>query len=476
VVGSAIFDHGGEVVVGGGLYVDESDGVILNNTIIRNRAGYGAGVYLRKDSSELRGNTIRHNRRAVLGAGLYLFESQAVLAGNSIVDNSAEGGGGIYINDGDVMLVSNVISANVSHTGGGLYVAYNSAGLRHNLVYGNVAQARGSEASWGGGLYVYESDLAFSDNTVLANTADYGGGLSLIRSAPVFTNVVLARNEGHISGGGLYLRDGSARLLHTTLARNGLAEPNADGGGIAVINGEVVLTNTILVSHVTGIYLDASAVAMLEGTLWGKGAWGNGDDWAGPGVIEHRGDIYGDPSFVDADGDDFHIEWESAAVDRGIEAGVLDDIDDHPRPIGTGYDLGADEQTGLDLSTSSLVPSQRYVNAGQVLTYAITLRNTGPLSASDSLLVSAVPTSTTYISGSAQTASGTLSDGHSIRWVGAIVPGEAVTVTYRVTVNESVLIESTAWLTDRYGVTTTLRTWINGWSLYTPLILRASPS
>jgi hypothetical protein len=33
----------------------------------------------------------------------------------------------------------------------------------------------------------------------------------------------------------------------------------------------------------------------------------------------------------------------SAAIDKGVNARVDDDIDGDPRPQGSGYDLGADE-------------------------------------------------------------------------------------------------------------------------------------
>jgi hypothetical protein len=53
--------------------------------------------------------------------------------------------------------------------------------------------------------------------------------------------------------------------------------------------------------------------------------------------------VYGDPIFVDADQGDYHILVDSSAKDAGIDAGVTIDMDYHPRPIGLGFDIGADE-------------------------------------------------------------------------------------------------------------------------------------
>jgi hypothetical protein len=39
----------------------------------------------------------------------------------------------------------------------------------------------------------------------------------------------------------------------------------------------------------------------------------------------------------------YHIGPGSAAIDRGMDAGVMTDIDGDPRPIGSLPDIGADE-------------------------------------------------------------------------------------------------------------------------------------
>jgi hypothetical protein len=96
------------------------------------------------------------------------------------------------------------------------------------------------------------------------------------------------------------------------------------------------MTNTIIVSHTTGILVTPGNTATLNASLW----YGNLANWDGTGTIQHSGDIFDDPAF-DADG--YHLTSASAALGTGVNAGVRTDIDDHDRPQGTGYDLGADE-------------------------------------------------------------------------------------------------------------------------------------
>ena len=152
-------------------------------------------------------------------------------------------------------------------------------------------------------------------------------------------NNVVADNAATL-GSGLFIWESSLQLLHTTIARN----RDGDGRGVYVANNSgVVMTNSILVGHVVGSYVDDDSSASLDATLWGSGVWANGDDWSGSGIISTANDLGGDPAFVDPDNGDYHIGPGSAAIDAGVDAGVTTDIDGETRPFGAGYDIGADE-------------------------------------------------------------------------------------------------------------------------------------
>jgi len=73
--------------------------------------------------------------------------------------------------------------------------------------------------------------------------------------------------------------------------------------------------------------------------------WGNtAQDYDLPGALEPGPhDIQADPLFVDPAGDDYHVRPGSPCVDAGTDAGVTSDIDGDTRPMGAGYDIGADE-------------------------------------------------------------------------------------------------------------------------------------
>jgi parallel beta-helix repeat protein len=333
--------------VGGGVYLLYSDATLSENTIISNTArgavGGGGGLCSGYGSVTLVGNTVRNNV-AVYGGGLFVRESDdAVFSGNTVSANTAtQNGGGLALWDSNNTSLSEntIISNTAKGDGGGLHLWDRDATISDNVIISNTAAS-------GGGLYLSNDHVSLNGNTVSSNTANgseswngRGGGLYLSSASILLTNNVIVDNRANNGGNGLYIGE-SARLLHTTIARNN----GGDGSGVYVSSGTVALTNTILVSHTVGITVPTGTTAILTATLWGDGAWANGDNWGGAGAIISNTNVTGDPAFVDPDNGDYHISVNSDAIDAGVNGGVDTDIDGDPRPLGTGYDIGADECT-----------------------------------------------------------------------------------------------------------------------------------
>jgi hypothetical protein len=240
------------------------------------------------------------------------------------------------VQQGDASISNNNLTGNEAMYGGGIAATLGSTlTVSYNTISTNAAQS-------GGGVYVNGSDAIVVGNSVTNNASTYaGGGMALSRGSATVTNNIFADNQSDISGGGLSFFYASAQLLHNTIARNS----GGDGSGVYVAGFEwsgiyysstVWLTNTILVSHTVGITVSAGNAADLDSTLWHA----NGADWGGAGTINHLNDQQGDPAFAP---DGYHLAGASAAINRGIDAGVTTDIDGDIRPQGLGYDLGADE-------------------------------------------------------------------------------------------------------------------------------------
>lgn len=360
---------------GGGVYLLGSDAAVSGNDFTANVAGgYGGGLYVGSSSATLNANTLSANTAGGRGGGLYLdYSANAGLAGNTILSNtangsvSADGGGGIWVQDsnnitldanvilsnttglncgglslnsGSATLNGNTIGANTAGGyGGGLCVAAGAAVVNTNSISGNTA------AGLGGGLYVDESSVTLSRTTVLSNTtSDSGGGLYLYGSDATLVNSVVADNQASGAGSGLIVHS-SSRLVHTTVARN----HGGDGSGLYITGeGDVenyspstaALTNVILVSHTVGIKVTGGNTATVNSVLWYATPLTVSKEATATGVVENE--YMGDPAFAP---DGFHLRSSSAAIDRGVEAGITDDIDGDHRPYGKRYDLGADEWT-----------------------------------------------------------------------------------------------------------------------------------
>jgi putative cofactor-binding repeat protein len=244
-----------------------------------------------------------------------------------------DAGGGIYINVATPVISGNVIYDNAAYRGGGLFTN-SSITLTANVFTSNIAGS-------GGGLYLYGQPASLEANVVVSNTATGdGGGIMLNDSDARLVNTVVADNLGGNRGSGLFVYGASPRLLHTTIARNA----GGDGSGVYVddpgmpgAQSAVMMTNTIVASHTVGIVVTQHNSVTLNATLWHVNA---GSSLGGAGAITCTNDYSGDPAFAD---DGYHLTADSAAIDQGVAAGVSIDLDGDVRPIGSGYDLGADE-------------------------------------------------------------------------------------------------------------------------------------
>jgi hypothetical protein len=313
--------------IGGGMY-GRGRITLLNSIISNNQGECTAGVYLQgADNSVVIGNTFQDNfssgGNCYNGGGLSVNGEGILVKSNTFTGNYAYGGGGLGVN-GSVTVIDNIIADNTAIYGGGVHVdgGVGIPVLKRNVIKGNRAYQAG------GGLSVWSRYGKLINNVIAENTMN--GDSSWFLSGG--SGVLIFRYES-----GLW------ELSHNTIARNRC--PNGDGSAILVYGGnEAALNNNILVSHTLGISVATASTATLEATLWGTGVWANGTDWAGNGTINTGTvNLWGDTAFLDPHNGDYHIGLGSAAIDAGVNAGVLTDIDAQPRPIGNGFDIGADE-------------------------------------------------------------------------------------------------------------------------------------
>lgn len=352
---------------GGGLYLDKCTATLQDNQVQGNIAstgneGFGGGIYLLLGEANLRGNRVQGNVASAHwagdGGGLYLFGTEARLEDNTVQGNTASTGwdgrgGGLHLCTSAVALIENRIVGNTASTasmgsGGGLWFCTSNAQLVRNEIADNVGSAVAD--GYGGGLVLTLSDAVFSGNQVLGNTAALSataigqGGALWVQEGSSFTltNDLIAGNQAGFQGSGLWLGSyeteerTTARLLHTTIADNG----GISQGIFVDLYANLSCTNTIIAGHAdVGLVVSGGSTATLEATLW----YENGLNVTGVGTIDIGAiNVYDAPDFVDPAAGDYHLGPSSAALDRGLDTGIVNDIDDQPRPY-AAPDLGADE-------------------------------------------------------------------------------------------------------------------------------------
>jgi hypothetical protein len=338
---------------GGGVYIITATATLSSNEVISNTGGapiegwgsLGGGVFLFRSPSQLIHNTISANiavasNGASTGGGIYIFESAAELIGNVFEDNHATDGGAIFVENSPARLMDNQIRGNFAiggFGGGGVVLAGSDAMLLHNIIADNRATNPGyDELYGGGGIRIGGGSPQLIGNVISGNQYGVGtckgngGGVYIgWESRATFTNNVFLGNCASW-GAQVYISyDSSPTFLHNTFTKA--------GPGITVFfNSQATLVNSIIVGQDIGLQVGDDSIATLNGVLW----FDNQSNISGGGVVTVTSEYTGDPAFAE---DGYHLTAASAAIDRGVNAGVETDLDGLPRLVGAAPDLGAHE-------------------------------------------------------------------------------------------------------------------------------------
>jgi len=401
--GSGLFrDFGGSAdnaVTGGGVFVFNSSPTITNNEIVDNvllssgaRNHWGAGVYLRGSpyvedppiSPVITNNLIQENvadppsgsgsaYSEAFGGGIYLGRNTSPLvenntirsnrAGNSETSKQTGAGGGLAvysdIPDSVPLISRNLIQDNAgSDLGGGIFFGQGYVSGQYfpsqGVVDGNLIELNRSFS--GGGIQTATTQARASNNTIVDNTADFGGGVSASRSgnssdrARLINNVIAFNSALLYGGGGLAVSYSYPIVKYNDFFGNipmdiGGQFDNEDYIGI---NGNLS-ADPEFVSRVPGNrdlqLLDSSPAIDV-----GDDAAATSTDLAGhPRVLD--GNLDGDPrvdlgayEFIQDADNDGTPDWLD---DDDDDDGILDDGDDSGSPFDSpcapGQVVGCDD-------------------------------------------------------------------------------------------------------------------------------------
>jgi hypothetical protein len=249
---------------GGGVYAegDLYDNVIAKNTASVNDTGYGGGVYAYHtgtfERNTVEGNIASQNGDGT-GGGIYALYLQNAVQ-NTIVDNEATRGGGIYYNTytGQENFSYNYVARNEAtgnsearhDGGGGIASAANWLNITGNTLISNTAY-------YGGGVQIIDGDrYVVERNHIELNTSTAGGGI-MVKDATgrIVDNLIF--DNASVFGGGMYLEDAAGPALESNRIISNTAQGfwGGAGGGVLLnqsVTMTVYLTNNIIVQNAAG--------------------------------------------------------------------------------------------------------------------------------------------------------------------------------------------------------------------------------
>jgi len=161
-------------------------------------------------------------------------------------------GGGISGGPGAVVLRHSRVSGNLaSGDGGGIEVGGGGLSVSRSVISGNRADGSG------GGVYAEDGPTSISNSTIKKNVADAdldasgdSGGLENEDSMTIRSSTISGNStSGMAGGGGIRNRNGTLRLVNSTIANNAATHPSGVGGGGLVSDGTALIMNAVTIAH-----------------------------------------------------------------------------------------------------------------------------------------------------------------------------------------------------------------------------------
>jgi uncharacterized repeat protein (TIGR01451 family) len=275
-------------------------------------------------------------------------------------------------------------------------------------------------------------------------------------------NLVAAGNEAGVTidsttysgqGGGIYI-GGNSRLdlFDSTVAGNHLPSPSQSSGGgqgpgiFGESSDRLNITNTIVISNtVEGVPAEVSP--SIDGFSADRVTATFSDACQAPGVpITGTANVCVDPQLKSPFTPlaDVQQTPPSPTINQGnntlVPADLPTDYEGDARIIGAAVDMGADEFGSADVSVIK-TDNPDPVQAGQQLTYTVTVTNSGPGPAHDVIVTDTLPAGVTFNSASAACSQ---AGGVVVCPLGDIAAGASVVVTIVVVPSTPGTITNTA--------------------------------
>ena len=248
---------------GGGVYISDSDVSLIRTNISRNHAQWGGGIAAENSHLVLRFTTLIDDSASISGGGVHLnnvdlnarrfngFNNVATLNGGGLFatggsdvfirrlmlnGNRAYLGGAFSFNDSSTIDLNNGnINSNNAEDGGGIWASAISGRIGAVSFQNNTAE------DLGGAMHLSSnSDLEATDMVVINNSANRGGGVSILNSVGDFVGGEINNNYAW-RGGGIFSSGSALDFFSITLTQN---NSETIGGGLLSISTNLVMDST----------------------------------------------------------------------------------------------------------------------------------------------------------------------------------------------------------------------------------------
>ncbi|MCB0059159.1 MAG: DUF11 domain-containing protein, partial [Caldilineaceae bacterium] len=293
-------------------------------------------------------------------------------------------GGGI-VNTGVLTISHSTLSGNAVTVDGGALHNHGTVTVDNSTLAGNTA------GEFGGSIYNCGT-LTVKNSTLSGNTASRGGGIYGWCGLLIVSNSTLSGNDGGSHGGGIFAYD-TVVISSTTVSENA-AEVYGSGIYYSGLPEILTLNNTIIANNSGAGNCQGNYITSLGHNLSSDGSC----NLNGPGDLPDTDPLLGPlqdnggPTFT------YALLPGSPAIDAGDNStcpetdqrGVL-------RPQGPACDIGAYEMMpapmffNLTKTVNDATPAP-----GQVITYTITVYNSGFLTTTTAAISDTLPGGLTF--------------------------------------------------------------------------------
>ena len=224
-----VFDENTATTAGGGIYIEGGSPYVESCTVTNNESSYGGGFYIWDSLATIAGGLVAGNQATNRGGGFRIVEASPSVYDVQIQLNLAFRGGGAHIQQDCTPLFQYcMIKQNTADSlGGGMAHSINSPAVYQNCTFiQNAATGDNGGQGSGGAVYSDGSSVLLESCHLLDNqAATYGAGVYCWNSSPVLSDTTIQNNVAGNSGGAIRTIGGSGPQL---ISSNLLCENTPD--------------------------------------------------------------------------------------------------------------------------------------------------------------------------------------------------------------------------------------------------------